>query len=173
MKKRFLATTLILVVIAAAAWADSAEKQTINYKRIVEYFEIYYDDFNVYGQDAETIDLMDAYWAPEFTATAYFPVPVYPKMDLDGWKMFILSTHVNMREILTCEELSIDTKKLTVASRFLMELFDRQTGEKIIQMDSIGIYTLKVGQHHDIKITDLKLFASDPVTLMKLFFPGM
>lgn len=173
MKKKFLAATLILVVMVAFAWADSDEKNTINYKKVEEFVDVYYDDFNLHGQDPETIDMMDKYWAPEFVAVAYFPTPQYPTMDLAAWKHFILSTHVDLLEILTCKHLSVDTKKLTFTSLFKMELFDRHTGAEILTMDTLALYTFKVGKQNDIKITSIKLFVPDPYTLMAIFFPDM
>ena len=115
MKKVVCLVTLILFVLAPAVFA---EKKTVNYKKAEEFMAEYYNAYNLYAQDAETMDLMDEYWAPEFISMQYLPVPDCPLiMDLTTWKFFMIGAHMNLQETLNLEELSIDTKKLSAVAR--------------------------------------------------------
>jgi hypothetical protein len=131
----------------------------------------YYRDFNLYAQDAATIDLMDEYWAPEFIAILFVPLPQYPVFDLTTWKLFMVGVHLNLIETLTVDELSIDTKKLTVVARLAIDFHDRMTGELVLHVDGIAFYNLKVEKGDKLKMTGLKLYFADPEAVMGLAGP--
>lgn len=172
MKKTILILTLILAVFTVTVFADRCEKKGINYKRIEMFMEEYYIAYNQYAQDSGTIDLMDEYWAPEFIAIAYFPLPNYPTFDLVSWKNFLVTVHLDFLETLYCDELLIDTKKMTAVSRLSIYFYDRYSGQLVKKVDGIGYYDLKVCKSRNIKITKLRLFFSDPSALMELAFPA-
>ncbi len=171
MKKTFLVTTLILVVITGTAWADSAEKKTINYKKVEAFMNDYYYACNLYMQDAETIDKMDKYWARDFIVTSYLPLPEYPVMDLNTWKNFLVGIHIDVIETLYCLELSIDIENMTVVSRLISEFKDRYTDELLLTVDCIDFYEFKVNKKNKIKLTSLKIFFSNPEAIINLTFP--
>lgn len=171
MKKATFILTLIFAAFTMTAFADICEKKGISYKKIEMFMEEYYNAYNLYAQDSETIDLMDEYWAPEFIAISYFPLPKYPTFDLIAWKNFLVTIHFDFLETLFCDELSIDTKKMTTVSRLTISFYDRYSGQLVKKVDGIGYYDLKVCKRRNIKITKLRLFFSDPSALMELAFP--
>ncbi|MCP5048465.1 MAG: hypothetical protein GY940_14945 [bacterium] len=79
--------------------------------------------------------------------------------------------HLNMTETIHLEEISIDTKNLTVVTRLNIDFNHRVTGELLLNIDTIGFYNLKVGKKNEIQITGLKLYFSDPQALMILSSP--
>ena len=166
MKKVVCLVTLILFVSAPFVFA---EKKTVNYKKVEEFMAAYYNAYNLYTQDAETMDLMDEYWAPEFISMQYLPVPDCPLiMDLTTWKFFLVGAHMNLLETLNLEELSIDTKKLSAVARVNIDFNDRTTGALVLKVDCIAFYNLKVNKQNKIQITCLKLYFADPYALMAI-----
>lgn len=143
-------------------------ERTLNYKKTKEFMEEYYTVYNQCAQDAETIDEMDRFWAPEFIAVVYFPVPEYPTFDLASWKSFLVQVHTNVLETLTSLEIAVDTKEMMVTSRVNIKNHDRSTNELLLEDDGIGFYDLKVDENNELKITRLQLFCADPEALMEL-----
>jgi hypothetical protein len=146
-----------------------AEKKTVNYKKVEQFIAEYYNAYNLYAQDMETIDLMDEYWAPEFVSMQYLPIPECPLiMDLTTWKYFLVGAHLNLLETLNLEEVSIDTKKLSVVARVNLDFNDRTTGALVLNVDCIAYYNLKVDKKNKIQIICLKLYLADPYALMAI-----
>jgi hypothetical protein len=146
-------------------------KRKVSYHKVEEFMEDYYRDYNLYAQDAATIDLMDEYWAPEFISIQFLPLPEYPVFDLTTWKFFLVAVHLNLVETLTVDELSIDTKKLTVVARLAIDFHHRMTGELVLHVDAIAFYNLKVEKGHTLKMTCLKLYFADPEAVMAISGP--
>lgn len=166
MKKTFFITILMLLVITVTAFPGDTEKITVNYQKVEQFMAEYYNAYNMYAQDAATIDLMDEYWAPEFTCIQYLPLPEPLVMDLFTWKNFLVFAHLNVLETLTLKELSIDTKNLSVVARLSIDFNDRTTGALLLNVDCVGYYNIKVGKQNDIRITCLKLYFSNPEAMM-------
>ena len=171
MKKLIFVTILVLVVATMTVFPVDGGKKSINYKKVETFMAEYYNAYNLYAQDAATIDMMDEYWAPEFLAIQYLPLPEYPVMDLYVWKNFMVAVHLNMTETLIVDELSIDTEKLTAIARLSIDFNDRVTGDLILNVDAIAFYNLKVEKRNKIKMTCLKLYFADPAAVMALSTP--
>jgi hypothetical protein len=171
MKRMMVFSIVILLVSTVGLFPGQEKKGNVSYHRVEAFMEDYYNDYNQYAQDAATIDLMDKYWAPEFIHIPFLPVPVYPVMDLPTWKNFLVGLHLNLLETLTVDEMSIDTKKLSVVSRAKITFHERATGNLVIHIDCIGFYNLKVDGKGKLKMTGMKLYLADPMALMALSGP--
>lgn len=171
MKKKLFVTILVLLVISMSFLPAKTGKKNVCYHKVEKFMADYYNDYNLYAQDAQTIDLMDKYWAPEFISISFFPVPQYPVFDLIGWKNFLVFVHLNLLETLTVDELSIDTKKMTVVARLAIDFNDRITGALVLHVDGIAFYNLKVDENKKLKMTFLKLYFADPEALMAISGP--
>jgi len=171
MKKTIFVTILILLVTSMTVLPGETGKRHDSYHKVETFMEDYYRDYNLYAQDAQTIDLMDKYWAPEFISISFFPLPEYPVFDLTAWKNFLVGVHLNLLETLTVDELSIDTKKLTVVARLAIDFHDRASGALVLHVDGIAFYNLKVGKKNKLKMTVLKLYFADPIALMAISGP--
>ncbi|MCP5104311.1 MAG: hypothetical protein GY950_13065 [bacterium] len=128
----------------------------------------YYDAYNMYAQDAPTVNKMDEYWAPEFLATQFLPLPQPLVMDLPTWKGFMVFVHMNFTETLVVDEMAIDTKNSSVVSRLTIFFNDRITGQMVVSTTCIAFYNLKVGKGHKIQMTGLKLYFTNPALVMQL-----
>ena len=164
-------TLLILAVSAMAVFPGQTGKQRLNYHQVETFMADYYSDYNQYAQDPWTIDLMDKYWAPEFIAISFLPIPGNLVLDLPAWKNFLVGVHLNLLETLTVEEMSIDTRKFTVVTRLVIEFHDRATGVLVLQIEGIAFYNLKAEKKNQLKMTALKLYFSNPEALMAISGP--
>jgi hypothetical protein len=171
MKKTILVTLLILAVSAMMLHPGQVGRKRLNYHQVENFMSDYYRHYNLYTQDPWTIDLMDKYWAPEFIAISYLPIPGNLVLDLASWKNFLVGVHMNLRETLTVVELSIDTRRFTVVSRLVIEFHDRTTGALALQIEGTAFYNLKVERRNRLKMTALKLYVSDPEALMAISGP--
>jgi hypothetical protein len=171
MRKKFFFTVLMVLVISMTVLPAKTSKRHVSYHKVEQFMEDYYNDYNLYAQDAATIDLMDEYWAPEFISIQFLPVPQYPVFDLITWKNFLVFVHLNLLETLTVDEMSIDTKKLTVVARLSIDFNDRYSGALVLHVDAIAFYNLKVDKKNKLEMTFLKLYFADPVAVMALSSP--
>jgi hypothetical protein len=170
MKKIFI-TLLAVMVIAVALLPAKSVKKHSKYAQIEQFMSDYYTAYNLYAQDAPTIGLMDQYWAPEFLSVQYLPLPQYPVMDLVTWKNFMVFVHLNIKETLKLEEISIDTETLNVVARINIDFNDRVTGALVLNIDAVGFYNLKIDENKKLWITGLKLFFANPAAIMQLSAP--
>lgn len=162
-------TTFVGIMLFVTSLSLLAGQPTGNYQKIEQFMADYYAAYNLYAQDAATIDLMDEYWAPEFLSMQYLPIPGCPLvMDLTTWKNFLVGAHLNMLEVLNLEELSIDTHKLTVVARLSIDFNDRSSGALILKIACIGFYNLKINKRHKLQMKCLKLYFADPYALMAI-----
>jgi len=164
-------TKVVFVVLFCMIFVTAAQTEnpgTTSFKKIEAFMHEYYNAYNLYAQDMETIDQMDEYWAPEFVSIQYLPIPQYPVMNLAAWKMFLVAAHSGLKETLTVTEMSIDTKNLSVICRIAINFSDRVTGATVLNVDGVGFYNLKLIKGNKIMITELKLYFSDPGALMAI-----
>lgn len=171
MRKKIFFTVLIVLVISLTLLPGKTTKRHVSYHKVEKFMEDYYNDYNMYAQDAQTIDLMDKYWAPEFLSIQFLPLPQYPVMDLFAWKNFLVFVHMNLLETITVEELSIDTRNLTVVSRLSIDFNDRFSGALVLHVDAIAFYNLKVEKKNKLKMTFLKLYFANPEAVMAISGP--
>jgi ethanolamine utilization microcompartment shell protein EutS len=171
MRKKIFSTMLIVLVISVTFLPAKTTKGHVNYQKVKKFMEDYYNDYNMYAQDAATIDLMDRYWAPEFLSIQFLPVPQYPILDLIAWKNFLVMVHLNLLETITVEELAIDTKNLTVSSRLSITFNDRFSGALVLHVDAIAFYNLKIVRKNKLKMTFLKLYFANPEAVMAISGP--
>lgn len=170
MKKKFLVTLLVMFVVLSV-FAQAKDVKKVKRDQVEAFMADYYAAYNLYAQDPQTIDLMDEYWAPEFVAVQYLPLPQYPVMDLITWKNFMVFVHLNITETLVVEEMTIDTVGKSVSVRLAIDFNDRYTGELVLHVDAVAIYNLKLDEDKKLKMTALKLYFADPLAVMALSAP--
>jgi hypothetical protein len=171
MRKKIVVAILIVLVSSMTVLMAEGGKKKACYNQVEKFMIDYYYDYNLYAQDAATIDLMDKYWAPEFIHISFLPLPQYPVFDLIAWKYFLVGLHMNFIETLTVAEMTIDTQNLTVVTRVIIDFHDRATGGLVLHLDGIAFYNLKLDENNKLKMTFLKLYTANPEALMALFGP--
>lgn len=172
MKKLVIFVFMLIWVLNGLSIAGNCQHtatKKMNQKKVVEFMKNYYKAYNQYAQDAETIDMLDSFWAPEFVAVAYFPLPEYPRMDLEFWKGFLVMGHLQALEKLESEEIIVDTQKMKVVIKVNVKHFDRFSGALLLELQGVGMYDLKIDANNSLKITSMKFFCSNPMGLMELY----
>ncbi len=171
MKKTILFTVLILMVVSLGFSQEALNCKKVKYQDVAKFMADYYTAYNLYAQDAPTMDQMDLYWAPEFLSIQYLPLPQPMVMDRTTWKNFLIFAHLNVTETLTVEELSIDLETLTATGRLSINFNDRSNGQLVLHVYCSAFYNLKADKKGHLKMTALKLYFADPYAVMALSGP--
>lgn len=171
MKKVTLIAIIVCMLIPVGIFAANTNSNQLkaNQRKIESFMKEYYSAYNELAQDFETIDQMDAYWAPEFQVVIYFPFPEYPTLDRETWKMFLAQGHLEVKETLLPTETVIDTKNMKVTSKMDVKHVERNNNEVVIHLEGVGIYDLKIDGNNKLSITRLQFFCSNPTALMELY----
>jgi hypothetical protein len=126
------------------------------YEGIVKYMKEYFEAFNAYGQNPETIHRMDEYFAPDFEFLPY--VATIPKVKgLDAWYRVLLS-HPSGYEKLTPEDIVIDERRKVVVTMIKAEIMDSKTREVLVTKRYFARYPLVLDENNKIKIKNLQFF---------------
>ena len=128
----------------------------LTYENIVKYMKEYFEAFNTYGQNPETIHRMDDYFAPDFEFIPY--VATIPRVSgRDPWYQVLLS-HPSGYEKLTPEDIVIDERRKVVVVMIKAEILDSKTRELLVTKRYFARYPLVLDENNTIKIKDLQFF---------------
>jgi hypothetical protein len=145
----------------------------MKYEQINEFMEKYFADYDLYAQEAGTMNRMDQYWAPDIVVIAYMQLKngQYP-LKLENrkqWQDFLIDGHRNVRDAMTPREIIIDEKLLKVAALLNIKKFDLSSGKQLCDLDGLGYYTLVVENGNSLRIIRLDFFCGDPGTMTGLY----
>ena len=128
----------------------------LTYDSIVKYMKDYFEAFNTYGQNPDTIHRMDDYFAPDFEFIPY--VATIPRVSgLDSWYRVLLS-HPSGCEKLTPEDMVIDERRKVVVVMIKAEILDSKTRELLVTKRYFARYPLVLDENNTIKIKNLQFF---------------
>lgn len=132
------------------------------YNRILKFFEDYIATYSEYGQDADTISIMDKFYAPDLS----FPEDaVYGR---EQWYRRCLN-HPDVLDKLAIEHCIIDEKKNEVSAILKTRAIDRATGTEMMDLRMHALYKLRIDDNDDISITEVGLFLeSNPEKVARL-----
>jgi hypothetical protein len=130
------------------------------YNRILKFFEDYITTYSEYGQDADTISMMNKFYAPDLS----FPEDmVYSR---EQWYQRCLN-HPDVLDKLAIEHCIIDEKKNEIGAILKTRAIDRTTGIEMIDLRMHALYKLRIDD--DISITEVRLFLeSNPEKVARL-----
>lgn len=171
MKKMIIITILMFLFFNTLMFSGEKINGNAGYRLVKHFMQEYYQAYNESAQDASSIDLMDKYWASEFLAYQYLPLPECLVMDLPTWKNMMVYVHLNVKETLKVEEMAIDIETMSVVSRLSITFNYRWNGELALKVDAVAYYNLKLDEKRQLKQTALKLYFSDPLAVMQLSGP--
>ncbi len=131
------------------------------YSRIMRFFEDYVTTYSEYGQDAETINLMNEYYAPDLS----FPEDMV--FGREQWYKRCLN-HPDVLDKLTIERCIIDDRKNEVSAVLRTEAIDRGTGKVLMELRMNALYKLRIDDEN-IRITEVRIFLeSNPEKVARL-----
>ena len=126
------------------------------YDSIVKYMNEYFETFNTYGQNPDTIHRMDDYFAPDFQFIPY--VATIPGVEgREPWYQVLLS-HPSGYEKLTPEDMVIDERRKVVVVLIKAEILDSKTRELLVTKRYFARYPLELDENNKLKIKKLQFF---------------
>jgi hypothetical protein len=132
------------------------------YSRILRFFEDYITTYSEYGQDADTISMMDKFYALDLS----FPEDmVYGR---EQWYQRCLN-HPDVLDRLTIEHCIIDERKNEASAILKTEAIDRAKEAVLMDLRMHALYKLRIDVDDDISITEVRLFLeSNPEKVARL-----
>ena len=127
----------------------------MTYDQMAEWIEVYFADFNKYGQDPREIHRMDEYFSKDFVFNPYIAY-VGKVSGRDEWYK-VLTSHPSGIEVLTPEAVIIDDRRQEFVAQIKTELVDRDTREVLLTKRYLARYPL-VEEDGKMKIERLEFF---------------
>jgi transglutaminase-like putative cysteine protease len=127
----------------------------MTYDQMAEWIEVYFADFNKYGQDPREIHRMDEYFSKDFVFNPYIAY-VGKVSGRDEWYK-VLTSHPSGIEVLTPEAVIIDDRRQEFVAQIKTDLVDRDTREVLLTKRYLARYPL-VEEDGKMKIERLEFF---------------
>ncbi len=127
----------------------------MTYDQMAEWIEVYFADFNKYGQDPREIHRMDEYFSKDFVFNPYIAY-VGKVSGRDEWYK-VLTSHPSGIEVLTPEAVIIDDRRQEFVAQIRTDLVDRDTREVLLTKRYLARYPL-VEEDGKMKIERLEFF---------------
>jgi len=121
------------------------------YDAIVKFFHDYVSDYSEFGQNKNTIRVMDKYYAPDLS---------FPDDRVNGrdkWYNRCLN-HPDVQDKLTIEHLIVDEKQKEAGAILKTQAVDRTTGQVLLELRMNALYKLRIDDNRDIKIVEVRIF---------------
>jgi hypothetical protein len=123
----------------------------LTYDEIVGFMKEYFPAYSEKAQIAETQHVMDRFYAPDII----FDDGVITSRD--QWYKACLS-HPAVQDKITLEHLFVDEKQQEAGAIVKTQAIERATGTVLVELKMNVLYSLKVGENKDIKISHIKVF---------------
>ena len=132
----------------------------LTYDNIVSWMNEYFNVYSTYGQNAETADRMNDFFAPDLRFIPYIAAIGGPEGGFKSSEEFICTakSHPSWYEKLIPEDMTVDERKKVVVVRFRMEVVDRKTGKIAVKKSAIAHYELILDENNTIKIKTIRFF---------------
>ena len=132
----------------------------LTYDDILNWMKEYFTVYSTYGQDPETADRMEDYFAPDLRFIPYIAGIGGPEGGFFSRDEFIRTakSHSAWYEKLTPVDITIDERRKVTAVRFGMEVVNRKTGKVEVKKSAIAHYELILDENNTIKIKTIRFF---------------
>jgi hypothetical protein len=130
------------------------------YQDIVKWMREYFDAYNAYAQNPETVDRMSDY----FTADVHF-VPFVSAFGgpekavtnrADFFRMF--TGHPTVYEKFEVEDIVVDERRMVAVALLAVSLFDSQTDAVLLRKHYLPRYQLVLDERNRLKISRILFF---------------
>ncbi len=132
----------------------------LTYDNILRWMKGYFKVYSTYGQDSETADRMNDYFAPDLRFIPYIAAIGGPEGGFFSRNEFMhtAKSHSSWYEKLTPEDITVDERRKMAAVRFGMEVINRKTGEVVVKKSAMAHYELVLDENNSIKIKTIRFF---------------
>jgi len=132
----------------------------VNYDRIVNWMNEYFEIYSTYGQEPNTVQRMKNYFVPELRFIPYIAAIGGPEGGFKSRDEFMQKavSHPAWYEKLVPEEIIIDEKRQVAVAMFRMNVIDRKTKEVAVDKKAMARYELIVDENDSLKIKTIHFF---------------
>jgi hypothetical protein len=132
----------------------------LDYDTIQKWMKEYFQTYNQYAQNPETVHKMDRFFAPDMEFFPYVASLRGPEGPVNSREDFykILAGHPSSYETFEPEDIVIDEKRGVVVALLKVQLFDSKTKEVLLRKSYLPWYKLILDENKDIKIKKIQFF---------------
>ena len=132
----------------------------LTYDSILTWMREYFDTYNSYAQNPETVHKMDKYFAPDMEFIPYVASLKGPRGRVTSRDDFyqILAGHPSSYETFVPEDIVIDEKRGVVVVLLKVQVFDSKTKEVLLRKSYLPWYQLVLDEDSTIKIKKIQFF---------------
>jgi hypothetical protein len=130
------------------------------YDEMMNWMKAYFDAYNAYAQNPETVGRMADYFTPDVHFVPYisdFGGPGHPVTNReDFFRMFI--GHPTVYERFSVDDIVIDERRMVAVALLDVSLFDSKTNKVLLQKHYLPRYQLVVDDMNTLKISRILFF---------------
>jgi len=132
----------------------------LTYDIIVKWMKDYFEVYGKYGQEPDTYQIMNDYFAPDLRFIPYIAGLGGPEGGFRSRDEFLRTAiaHTSWYEKLTPLDITVDERRKAVVVIFNIDVHDRKTGLIVVKRNAIAHYNLILDDQKTIKIKTIRFF---------------
>lgn len=132
----------------------------LTYDNIVKWMKDYFEVYGKYGQEPDTYQIMNDYFAPDLRFIPYIAGLGGPEGGFRSRDEFLRTAiaHTSWYEKLTPLDITVDERRKAVVVIFNIDVHDRKTGLIVVKRNAIAHYNLILDDQKTIKIKTIRFF---------------
>ena len=132
----------------------------LTYESIREWMKEYFDTYNKYAQNPDTVHEMDKFFAPDMEFHPYVAAIRDPEEKVECREDFykILTGHPTCYETFEAEDTVIDDRRGVVVALLRVQVFDLKSNEVLLKKSYLPWYRLILDEDKNIKIKEIRFF---------------
>jgi len=132
----------------------------LTYDIIVKWMKDYFEVYGKYGQEPDTYQIMNDYFAPDLRFIPYIAGLGGPEGGFRSRDEFLRTAiaHTSWYEKLTPLDITVDERRKAVVVIFNIDVYDRKTGLIVVKRNAIAHYNLILDDQKTIKIKTIRFF---------------
>ena len=132
----------------------------LKYEDIVKWMEDYFEAYNAYAQNPETVNRMSEYFTPDVRFVPYVSAFGGPERAVtnrdDFFHMF--TSHPSVYEKFKVEDIIVDERRMVAVALLKVSLFDSRTDKVLLRKHYLPRYQLVLDDHNTLKISNILFF---------------
>ncbi len=132
----------------------------LNYDSIQKWMKDYFETYNLYAQNPDTVHKMDKFFAPDMEFIPYVASLKGPEGSVKSREDFykILAGHPSSYETFVPEDIVIDDRRGVVVVLLKVQVFDSKTKKVLLKKSYLPWYKLILDENKNIKIKKIQFF---------------
>lgn len=132
----------------------------LTYDNILKWMKEYFETYNSYAQNPETVHRMDKYFAPDMEFFPYVASLKGPEGSVNNREDFykILAGHPSSYETFEPEDIVIDERRGVAVVLLKVQVFDSKTKKVLLRKSYLPWYKLILDENRNFKIKTIRFF---------------